>query len=137
MSNGVAGMVDSIFVDAKAAAPAIFSLPSNTKINRNAKLEHLIPFLALQTLHTTPHQSRAVLEEFLDRLDIGLREAGVGEMKVGVEIRTYAAALNGRLQRYKPLMEAADWPNLATALAEHGVSATVAKNLQKSLAKGV
>lgn len=131
----IATLVDTVFAAAKATSPAVFSLPSNKKPHRVAKLEHLAPFLAAATLKSSSHHSRALLEEFFDRLDIGLREAGVGEMRVGVEIRTYAAAVNGRIQRYQPLLEAKDWPNLTSALIEHGVDPQDARNLQKSLAK--
>ena len=56
-------------------------------------------------------------------------------MKVGREVRAYAAALNGRMQRYIPLIQAQAWPELAAALAEHGVEAEVGTAVQAHGAK--
>lgn len=76
---------------------------------------------------------RGVMEELVDRLEIGLREGGVGDMKVGVHVRKYAAALHGRVRRYAKLLDTQDWDGLEKALGEHGVGKQVATELQARL----
>lgn len=135
---GATAVVDSVFTKARAAAPAVFAADSFQDTARKAKFEHMCPFLA-QALAALPAgqgaQRRAILEAMIDRIEIGLREGAVSDMRVGNEVRTYAAALNGRMQRYVPLLEAQNWPELTTAMAEHGVGAPVAKALQQSSPK--
>ncbi len=136
---GATAVVDTVFTQARAAAPAVFAADSFQDTARKAKFEHMCPFLA-QTLAHLPagqgaQQRRAILEAMIDRIEIGLREAAVSDMKVGPEVRAYAAALNGRMQRYVPLVQANNWPELTAAMAQHGVGSSVAKALQQSTPK--
>lgn len=101
--------------------PGIFAGNSRDEPVRQAKFEYMCAFLAAALVGVGGKARRAILEEMIDRLEIGLREAGVSDIKVGKEVRTYAAAMNGRLERYIPLIENEKWTDLELALESHGL----------------
>lgn len=129
------GTIDTVFADAAAAYPAIFAGDSSKEPERQAKFEYMSPWLALALLEKSEAESRKLLEVMVDRLEVGLREGGVGDMKVGVHVRKYAAALHGRVRRYASLLERKDWDGLALALGEHGVDTGLAAKLKAALKK--
>ena len=124
------GTVDGVFATAAAAYPAIFEGDSSVEPERQAKFEYMAPWLAYALLDKTEAESRRILEVMVDRLEVGLREGGVGDMKVGVHVRKYAAALHGRVRRYATLLSAKDWDGLGVALDEHGVDRELVKKLE-------
>lgn len=128
-------VVDTAFRHAVNASPAIFEADSTLDAVGKAKFEHVCPWLAQEIAGLDPKTTRSVVEAMVDRIEVGLREASVGDMKVGREVRTYAAALNGRLQRYVPLIQQNDWREMAAAMAEHNVDAAVAGQLEAYASK--
>lgn len=131
--GGATEVVDDIFARAVAASPAVFEGDSTKEPERQAKFEHVCPWVALALVNKDEAEAKRILEEMVDRLEIGLREGGVGDMKVGVHVRKYVAALHGRVRRYATLMDGGDWEGLAVALGEHGVDGAVVKELKKGL----
>ncbi|MBI1308756.1 MAG: hypothetical protein GC129_02710 [Proteobacteria bacterium] len=129
-------LVDAVFDAAAGAAPRIFEADSRAEPARQAKFEHMCAFLAAAVAGKAGKERRAALETMVDRLEVGLREAGVSDVKVGTEVRTYAAAMNGRVLRYEPLILKEKWEDLAQALAAHGVEAKVAAKVRKCVAGG-
>jgi hypothetical protein len=119
--SGATDVVNSIFAAAAKASPKIFGGDSTIEPERQAKFEYVCPWVAMALLDKDEAEAKLVLEAMIDRLEIGLREGGVGDMKVGVQVRKYAAALHGRVRRYMTLMSLRDWDGLAVALGEHGV----------------
>lgn len=128
--------VDAIFAAARGASPAIFGQSSAKADARQAKFEHLCPWVALALGGMAENEARLLLEALIDRLEVGLREAGVGDMRVGKEVRAFAGALNGRVQRYGPLISARKWDDLGGAMAEHGVDKKLAQELGRGLQPG-
>ncbi len=126
-------VVDLIFADAQAATPAIFEADSRNEPNQQAKFEHMCPWAALHLMQMEGDKARDAMEALLDRIEVGLREGGVGDMAVGKRMRTYSAALHGRVRRYASLMERSEWESLAAALGEHGVAPTVVADLRVKL----
>jgi hypothetical protein len=116
-------LVDDILRLSKKAAPDVFLRPNTEKNDRLMKMEELALWLAgaMQALGAAERQ--AVFETLLDRLEIGLREAGVGDVAVAHQMNDMAAALHGRLQRYGPLIAAKDWVGLESAVTEHHLPA--------------
>jgi hypothetical protein len=114
-------VVDAVFREAALEFPEVFGADSRNEVVRQAKFEAVCVVLARNLAGVEGQGYRAVLEEMVDRIEIGLREAGVGDIKVGKEVRMYAAALNGRLGRYIPLILQGDVAGLAAAAVEHGV----------------
>src|SRR5690606_6597558 len=98
------------------------------------KFEHMCPWAALHLMKLDGHDARDAMETLLDRMEVGLREGGVGDMAVGKHMRTYGAALHGRVRRYASLMERGDWAGLEAALGEHGVGAGVVADLRGKIA---
>lgn len=130
-------MVDGVFLAAKAADPKVFAADSSQEVARQAKFEvACVALAAAVTPMADLELRRAVLEEMVDRLEIGLREGGVGDMTIGPKVRTYAAAMNGRLIRYEELILAKNWAGLAKAAGGHQVAEKAVKTLVKGLAKG-
>lgn len=113
-----------VFRQAKAAAPEVFARDSAQKAHRISKIEELALWLAYAYAPLPPDNRRALLECCLDRIEIGLREATVGDVGVSRQMPEIAAALNGRLQRYVPLILARDTPSLIQAMAEHNIPPT-------------
>ncbi|NBX86650.1 MAG: hypothetical protein EBQ80_05410 [Proteobacteria bacterium] len=128
-------VVNRAFALAQAAAPAVFAADSQQEVARQAKFSHACVALALLLRGMAEKPRLRVIEAMIDRLDVGLREAAVGDMSVGKHIRVLAGALNGRLLRYKPLIDKGDWQGLATAAAEHGITPATVQNLKKTLAE--
>ncbi|RYG59249.1 MAG: hypothetical protein EON60_11010 [Alphaproteobacteria bacterium] len=127
-------VVDSIFADAHVASPEVFDADSRLEPNQQAKFEHMCPWAALHLMQADGTKARDTMEALLDRIEVGLREGGVGDMAVGKRMRTYSAALHGRVRRYASLIERSEWDALVTALAEHGVPATVVAHLRTKAA---
>lgn len=73
------------------------------------------------------------VEALIDRIEVGLRENGVGDMKVGVKVREHAGALNGRIGRYMALMAEKDWKGLRKAAGEHGVKGKPVEAIEGAL----
>jgi hypothetical protein len=127
--------VDAAFKQAKVHSPAVFAASSQHEPERQRKFEHVCAWLAAYWPHIPLATRQGVLEAFIDRLEIGLREASVGDLQVGRQIRAMAAAAHGRLQRYGGLLLADDVATLAAALAEHGVAPELAERLREPLPK--
>lgn len=123
-------VVDSIFADARAASEAVFDADSRLEANQQAKFEYMCPWAALHLMEADGDKARDTLEALLDRIEIGLREGGVGDMTVGKRMRVYSAALHGRVRRYASLIERAEWAELEAALTEHGVAKTLVADLR-------
>ena len=134
--SGATDVVDDIFARARAASPKIFEGDSTVEPERQAKFEYMCPWVAAALLGRDEAGAKAVLEVMIDRLEIGLREGGVGDMKVGVHVRKYAAALHGRVRRYMSLMDSGDWKGLEAALGEHGVEKALAASLRNAGGRG-
>ncbi|PZP39181.1 MAG: hypothetical protein DI585_05005, partial [Pseudomonas fluorescens] len=116
-SPNASQVVDGAFANAKASTPDIFNLPSTHEPSQQAKFEHVCAWLALEFVNLEDdRKARAVVEEMVDRLEIGLREAGVSDMKVGVHVRKYASALHGRVRRYATLLQEGNQLALSKAL---------------------
>ena len=128
-------VIDRVFTRAKQASAEVFEGDSTVDDIRKAKFEHACPWLALELIAADPRTTRTVVEAMIDRIEVGLREASVGDMKVGREVRAYASALNGRLQRYVPLIRQGDWQELATAMAGHGIAASLVQQLKAQASK--
>lgn len=98
--------LDAIFAQAAALNPKLWAQSSADTPTRQAKFERFALALAVYMARAslTPNQRRDVLEGAIERLAIGLREAGVGDMAVSKEIRTLAGALHGRLKIYENLI---------------------------------
>ena len=127
--------LDAALAQAKAHSPAVFAASSQHEPERQRKFEHVCAWLAAYWPHIPPAARQGVLEALIDRLEIGLREASVGDLQVGRQIRAMAAAAHGRLQRYGGLLLQDDVAALATALGEHGVAPELAERLREPLPK--
>lgn len=125
--------VDAVFAAAQAHAPGVFSQDSRLAPARQAKFEHVCLWAAAFMTRMDAAQRQRFVEGLIDRIEIGLRENGVGDMKVGVKVREHAGALNGRIGRYMALMAGRDWKGLAAAAKEHGVDKGVVKALEGAL----
>lgn len=90
----------------------------------------MCPWAALTIMKMDGPQAQPVLEALVDRIEVGLRENGVGDMKVGVHVRKYASALNGRIRRYASMLDARDWDGLVKALNEHGIDSRMAEKMR-------
>ena len=92
-------MVDAMFARASLAQPEAFAASRMEEEAREvrfvATLEQLAPTLLSVE---APALRRAVLEEFIERIEIGLREGGVGDMSVGKKVRAYAGRIKGNLR---------------------------------------
>lgn len=130
-------LIDAAFEVARAAVPEIFAADSALHVARQAKFEHVCVVLALLLGTMEGREQVRVLEAMIDRLEVGLREAAVGDMSVGKQMRVLAGALNGRLERYKILIEKEDLVGLAVAAGEHGVGAGGVEKMKKGLAEWV
>ncbi len=117
----VSPLVDDAFADARRRWPAIWAADSRNEPARQAKFECLCLCLAETMAPLDVKMQQRVLEEVVDRLDIGLREAGVGDMTVGKEVRAYAGALHGRLLAYMPLIKNEKFDEIKAVAARHGV----------------
>ena len=125
--------VNAAFAQAKAHSPAVFAASSQHEPERQRKFEHVCAWFAAYWPHIPAPERQNVLEALIDRLEIGLREASVGDLQVGRQIQAMAAAAHGRLRRYGPLLLGDDPAPLAAALAEHGVAAELAERLREPL----
>lgn len=130
-------LLESAFKMAAEAAPEVFAADSRSEPAQQAKFENLCPWLALTLLPLEDEARRELLEQAIDRIEVGLREAGAGDMKVGVKVRAYAAAMNGRLGRYMPLIMKKDWKGLVAACSGHGVTPAVVENVRLAYEKGL
>lgn len=125
--------VDAAFMQAKTHNPAVFAASSQHEPERQRKFEHVCAWFAAYWPHIPAAERRRVLEALIDRLEIGLREASVGDLLVGRQIQAMAAAAHGRLQRYGPLLLGENPEPLAAALGEHGVAPELAEMLREPL----
>lgn len=106
---------------AKVMFASTFDGPDTEK-GLQERFEAVMPLLALSLAGKNENQAQLVVEEFLNRMEVALREkAKVGDMGIGKRMRAYGGALNGRLQRYGQLLAARNRTGMALALAEHGV----------------
>lgn len=127
---GVQKQLDAIFAQAISQNPTLWAKSSAHAPTRQEKFERFALFFAkhLATTPLTPTQRRALLEAAIVRLEIGLREAGVGDMGVSKEIRTLAAALNGRIQSYEKLFTNNNKRELIKASEQHNIPPNEAEN---------
>jgi hypothetical protein len=116
-------VIDAAFRKAQANNPKLWANSSEDIPTRQAKFEEFTLFLALNLPPVSqPKARRAVLEAAITRLDIGLREAGVGDTSFSREIRTIAAALHGRLQVYEKFIISQDISALKSATLKHDIA---------------
>lgn len=134
--SGATDVVNQIFAMAKESSPEVFEGDSTIEPQRQAKFEFMCPWAAVALLDKDDATARKVMEELVDRLEIGLREGGVGDMKVGVHVRKYAAALHGRIRRYASLIDVQDWDTLGDALKEHGVNGGIVTSIRSRIEAG-
>lgn len=127
-------VVDGIFEDARTASVEVFEADSRHDPSQQAKFEHMCPWAALHLMRLDGNAAREVMETLVDRLEVGLREGGVGDMAVGKRMRKYGAALHGRVRRYASHMERGEWKELGVALEEHGVDAGLVAHLRAKAA---
>jgi len=114
--------LNAAFAAAQAGNPQLWGKPSQHIPTRQAKFAEFCLHLASR-LPTPAASRRAVLEAAIDRLEIGLREAGVGDLAVAKEIRTLAATLHGRLQVYEKHIKNQNYRQFYAAARRHGVAA--------------
>lgn len=93
-------LVDGVFAAAAAAAPALYAQPR--EMTDGAQQERFLALLphvrdALRPLDND--MKRLALEALFARLEVGLREATVGDMGVGKRVRRMAAVVNGYLKK--------------------------------------
>jgi hypothetical protein len=117
--------VDRAFAVAQAQAPVLWAADSRQEPARQAKFEHLCVVLAQEFGRLDAGLQQMVLEEVIDRLDIGLREAGVGDMAVGKHVRAFAGALHGRLVAYTALLREGKVKEFNDLAKSHGVGEVV------------
>ncbi len=102
-----------------------------------ARFERMAPVFAAALLGVGEQERGLAFEAMVRRLEVGLMEGRlVGDMKRGPKVRMYSQALNGRVQRYGPLLAAHDWPALEAAVTAHGVenAGRYVQTLKKELA---
>ncbi|MCA3243705.1 MAG: hypothetical protein INF43_00165 [Alphaproteobacteria bacterium] len=114
-------VLDATFAAARASNPQLWAKPSDHIPTRQAKFEEFCLHLASR-LPTAPAARRAVLEAAIARLEVGLREASVGDLGVAKEIRTLAAALHGRLKSYEKHLNNQDFSAFQAAARRHGLA---------------
>lgn len=120
-------VLDTTIAAARKGNPKLWAASSANIPTRQAKFEELCLHLARHMPPLSqPRARRAVLEAAITRLEIGLREAGVGDLGVAREIRTLAAALHGRLKLYENCIINHDIKALITAALAHGITPAVA-----------
>lgn len=80
-------------------------------------------FLTLRRLRSLPQPAAEVSQDFVDfvfkRLDLALRELGVGDLSVGKRIKKLAQAFYGRAEAYDAALNQADDEALAQALGRN------------------
>lgn len=115
-------VLDAAFAAARASNPQLWRKASSHIPTRQAKFEEFCLHLASR-LPEDPTARRQLLEAAITRLEIGLREASVGDLGVAREIRTLAAALHGRLKIYENHLVNQDYAAFQAAAANHGLTA--------------
>lgn len=123
MGEAAEAVIDAAFGKARANHPQLWAKNSAHIPTRQAKFEEFCLYLST-SLPPTSHSKarRAVLEAAIARLDIGLREAGVGDTSFSREIRSITAALHGRLQVYEKYIVSQDIAALHSAALKHGIA---------------
>ena len=108
---------------AQHTLPERFNTPSKTPEERRLRFEAIAAFMALKLTQTPEVKNqKAAIEAMINDFDGALREAGISDLKVGKEIRAYAAAFNGRWQAYKQALSARNPAALEEALAHNHVA---------------
>jgi hypothetical protein len=125
--------VDALFVAASLHAPEVFAADSRKEPARQAKFEHVSLWASAFMTRMNAAERQRFVEALIDRIEVGLRENGVGDMKVGVKVREHAGALNGRISRYMGLMAEKDWKGLKKAAGEHGVRGKAVEAIEGAL----
>ncbi len=116
-------LIDEAMRKARASHPALWAKPSEQIPVRQAKFEEFALYLApLLPPKGQGRARRAVLEAAIARLEMGLREASVGDLAVAKEIRAMAAALHGRLQVYEGAVLAQDFKLFQQIARRHSVA---------------
>jgi hypothetical protein len=123
MGQPAEAVIDAAFRKAQANHAKLWGQNSAHIPTRQAKFEEFCLYLAATLPPVSqPKARRAVLEAAIERLDIGLREAGVGDTSFSREIRTIAAALHGRLQAYEKFIISQDLAALQRVALSHGIA---------------
>lgn len=124
--------IDAAFASAKEANPTLWAKPSSHAPTRQAKFELFCLTLAHRYPKNNPALQREVLEGAIERLEIGLREAGISDVAIARQVRTHAAALHGRLDIYTKLIEKNKIDNLIKVSSSHGITLQEVKLLIKN-----
>jgi cytochrome b pre-mRNA-processing protein 3 len=102
-----------------------FARPSSNEAERVARFEAIAVFCALITWRFERAGDIAARDDFFQHMfadfDAAMREKGVGDLKVGKEVRKLASAFYGRCAAYTPAFEAADADLLLAALGRNFV----------------
>lgn len=114
--------LDATFAAARASNPQLWAQSSQHIPTRQAKFEEFCLHLASR-LPESPKERRALIEAAITRLEVGLREASVGDLGVAKEMRTLAAALNGRLQSYEATLKNFNFHSFKQKAHSHGIAA--------------
>jgi hypothetical protein len=132
--NATEKALDAIFAQAAALNPKLWAKDSGDIPTRQAKFERFALVFAgyLARARLTPAQRREVLEAAIERLAIGLREAGVGDMAVSKEIRAMAGALHGRLKIYENTIQNNDKKLFLKALSQHKIPTAEGEQVWKA-----
>lgn len=122
VADRLESLLDAVFQLARETAPEIFAEKMPSEIRQKERFALVMPFVAMAIVRLDEAEVRqALVERLINRLEVGLREAGVGDIGVSHRMRAMAGTINGRLQRYVPLMAAENRDELRAVLAEHKV----------------
>jgi cytochrome b pre-mRNA-processing protein 3 len=98
----------------------------------NGRFELIVLHLALLLVRLTPdprlrHLGQGVFDRFCQDMDHNLREMGVADLKVPIEMRRMGEAFYGRAQAYREALDTAGDQALAEALVRniYGVAGSV------------
>jgi len=114
-------ILDATFAAARASNPQLWRKDSQHIPTRQAKFEEFCLHLASR-MPSSPTARRQLLEAAITRLEIGLREASVGDLGVAREVRALAAALHGRLKTYENHLTNQDYAGFQAAATKHGLA---------------
>jgi len=107
-------VVEWVLTRARQTFPDYFESTSEDERARILRFEAISVHMALALWYLKKRGadyaklSQRVHDELFDRFDVSLREQGVSDVKVGREIKKFAAAFRGRLKSYDEAFDAMD-----------------------------
>ena len=105
--------------------PSIFEKESTTEAERIEKFEKISAYMAvaLWSLKNKGEENNKAIQHaqeiMFEHFDIALREQGVGDMKIGREVKNLAAAFLGRLSAYSYSWSKKDEEQLKASLLKN------------------